>query len=290
MISASEYFDQDRRAIPPEVEAAFYASLKMNNASFKTTRHNRFEDLDDRIAGILAGAFPGPVQVLDVGVSAAVSTLELLDALKRAGVSPEITGTDLYLHGYLVDLGGGLRVLSDQRGWPLQYEFGSRATRPWIRRLDYLTLMAPIRFMAARVLARRVAARIAQGDARPVTLASRGVTEAPEISLVEDDVLVPRTAFRGRFNFIRAANILNLGYFSEDGLKTAIGNLRDYLAGPGSLLLVVRTQERSDRNDATLFELTDGGRLEPRQQFNRGSEIAGLVAQIGPDAPQQGQG
>ncbi|NVK12681.1 MAG: ATP-binding protein [Rhodobacteraceae bacterium] len=284
VISARKYFGLDPRQVSPELEARFYGSLKMRNASFKTTRQNRFLALDAEIARLLAGSLPKHTEMLDVGVSAGVSTVEILAAMQQAGLAPAITATDLYLYGYILDLTEKMTVLTDRRGWPLQYEYRSRIIRPWVRRLDYLTLTAPLRFAAARILAQRAGRRIAQGEGHRVTLASRPALEAEGISLIEDDILISRAAFRGKFHFIRAANILNLGYFREDQLRTAIGNLHSYLKGPGALLLVVRTAERTSRNDATLFELSDSGALFARQTFGRGSEIAGIVTSARPPA------
>ncbi|SDL99443.1 hypothetical protein [Aliiruegeria lutimaris] len=280
MISAREFFDLEAHSITSKLEADFYGSLKMKNASFKTTNLGRFRELDDEIVPLLAEKFSGPLPILDVGVSAGVSTLEMLDSLKFAGLSPTIIATDLYLLGHLVELSERMTVLTDRHGWPLQYEYSGRTIRPWIRRLDYFTLTAPIRIILARILARRCNERIAQGESRPVTLASRIAIEAPEIALFEDDVMALRSDFHRTFKFIRAANILNLNYFSEDRLRLAVRNLRYYLAEPGALLLVVRTNKKTGQNDGTLFELTENGNLVARQTFGAGSEISEIVATI----------
>ena len=67
-------------------------------------------------------------------------------------------------------------------------------------------------------------------------------------------------------------------YFPED-LCRAIGNLQSYLAGPGSLLLIVRTLG-SGEHHGTLFVLDEHRRLRVRQRFGKGSEIEQLALQI----------
>ncbi|WP_126975666.1 ATP-binding protein [Frigidibacter oleivorans] len=277
MIGARTYFDSEADQLTPRAEAEFYGWLKMRNATFKTTCQNRFRELDAEIAALVAAERTGPVEVLDVAVSAGTSTLELKEALTAAGLAPRICATDLFLEGRLFDLAPGLTVLTDRSGWPLQYQLGRRAIRPWVRRLDLLTLTAPLRLAAARMIAPRLGRMVAEGKGRRVTLASRRVADCPDIELIEDDILQPRGAFAGRFDLIRAANILNRNYFPEAQLRGAVRNLAGYLRGPGSLLLVTRTDEATARNDATLFRRTDAGRLAEVRGFGKGSEIRELV-------------
>lgn len=277
MIGAKTYFDSDRSQLSPRVEAEFFGWLKMRNATFKTTCTARFSELDPEIAAILAQHMTGPVEVLDLAVSAGTSTVELTEALTGAGLQPRVTATDLYLEGRLIDLPLGLTVLTDRSGWPLQYQIGNRAIRPWVRRLDVLTLTAPLRLGAARLMARHLARAVQRGEGRRVMLASRAIENCPAIELIEDDILQPRAGFAGRFDLVRAANILNRTYFAEPLLKRAVGNLRSYMKGPGAFLLVTRTDEQTARNDATLFRMTEDGGIEDFQSFGKGSEIKDLV-------------
>jgi len=80
-------------------------------------------------------------------------------------------------------------------------------------------------------------------------LASQDVRGCPAIELIEDDIFQPRAEFVGRFDLVRAANILNRNYFSEALLEGALHNLRSYMKGPGAFLLVTRTDEQTARND-----------------------------------------
>lgn len=275
-LSAAELYA--REDIPePQAERDFYSLLKMRNGTFKTTRVARFDDLNPDVVSHLRTNLPPEPQVLDVAVSAGVSTAELAEALHDGGIAPHITATDLFIDGWLVKAGPGLKVLVDREGWPLRYSFGSTSTRPWTRRLDYLTLAFLPRLAAHKALAGRLCRLARSGTGQPVRLASSRLSEFDNISLVEDDVFARRAGFEGRFDFIRAANILNVNYFSEPDLTTAIDNLRSYLKGPGSALLVTRTLEDRAVNAASLFSVSPGGRLKCVKTFNGGSEIENLV-------------
>lgn len=284
MIGAKTYFDSEPGQLSPRAEAEFYSWLKMRNATFKTTCAARFRELDAEIAEILAQHFAGEVDVLDLAVSAGTSTVELTEALTAAGLQPRVCATDLFLEGRLIDLPLGLTVLTDRGGWPLQYQIGRRVIRPWVRRLDLLTLTAPMRLAAARLLARPLGRAVQRGQGRRVMLASQEVRDCPAIELIEDDILQPRAEFEGRFDLVRAANILNRNYFSEALLEDALRNLRSYMKAPGAFLLVTRTDEQTARNDATLFRLAENGALQEVRSFGSGSEIRDMVLEVPPAA------
>jgi hypothetical protein len=111
---------------------------------------------------------------------------------------------------------------------------------------------------------------------RHVRLVSPRALRHSDVRIVEDDAAVRNPLFQRGFDLIRAANILNTRYFDEGRLRTIASNLRSYLAGPGSWLLVVRTFGLND-NRGTLFELGRDGRLEPVERFGGGSDIEALV-------------
>ena len=97
------------------------------------------------------------------------------------------------------------------------------------------------------------------------------------IRLVENDIFTPTPALVGKFDFIRAANILSRGYFSSDKLALAIANIRSYCRGPGSLLLVLRSSGSS--HDGTLFEMGLEDEFLIRSRFGRGSEVESLIVE-----------
>jgi len=275
--TARQFFLVERQRADPAAESRFFSSLKMRNGTFKLTHPSRFAALDAEIGSKIAERAADLQQVLDVGVSTGLTTIELADFLRAAGASAEVTGTDLFVQAHLMEIAPGLRVLSDGEGWPLQYDVAGRPIRAWVRRLDYVTLMAAPRLLARAALHTRLQRMIAQGRSIPVRMETRGLAER-NIQLVENDIFVPTPRFVGRFDFIRAANILNLNYFPATRIRDAVANIRTYCR-PGALMLIARS--KGSHHDGTLFELGPDGTFAVRARAGRGSEIEALVLEQG---------
>ena len=256
------------------LECEYFSNLKMRNGTFKLTRPSRFAILEAVFGPILRERVKGPCAVLDIGASTGLTTVELADFLRAQGAAPHVIGTDLFIQAHLVDLAPGVHVLSDPDGWPLQYGVAGVGIRAWVRRLDYVTLAVLPRLLARSLLRPRLRRRIAAGASQSVRMESRALSGRP-IRLVENDIFVPEPAFEARFDFIRAANILNLGYFKPDRLRVAIANIRAYCRGPGALLLVVKTG--GSQHDGTLFELGEAGAFTVLARVGKGSEIEALI-------------
>lgn len=273
-LTAKRFFSTESVRSNLSIECAFFSSLKMRNGTFKLTRPSRFAALETML-GPIVRARPGDFhEVLDIGVSTGLTTAELTDFLESQGASAHVVGTDLFIEAHLVDVMPGFRVLADRGGWPLQYDLGGFGLRAWVRRLDYVTLAAWPRLFARTLLQPQLRRRIAEGEGEPVRMESRALA-GRDIELVENDIFVREPRFERQFDLVRAANILNRGYFNEDRLQTAIANIRAYCRGPGALLLVVKSG--AERHDGTLFELRDDGTFEIRARIGGGSEIESLV-------------
>jgi SAM-dependent methyltransferase len=213
-------------------------------------------------------------EVLDIGASIGRTTIELDDLLCSLGASPKVIGTDLFIDAHLVEVAPGVRILTDAQGWPLQYDVAGLALRAWGRRLDYLTLAIVPRLIARALLYPRLSRMIAEARTMPVRMESAGLA-ARNIELVENDIFVPAPSFFGRFDLIRAANILNNSYFPADQLAVAVSNIRSYCRGPGALVLVLRSE--GAKHNGSLFELGTDGKFGLKGRIGSGSEIEGLV-------------
>ncbi|MET3722995.1 hypothetical protein [Sphingomonas trueperi] len=273
MQTASRFLSTDPARVSARSEAAFFGALKTANNTFKSTATGRLATIDQAIIRRLDAAGAQPRRVLDLGISSGVTTLELAQALWRSGRPVAVTGTDRSMTGYLVDLPWGCRALVEPGGHILQYDLRGVPLRPWNRRLDYVTGMALVRRLVDRQLAPRARARLGVRRAcSPVPLVSPRLARAGGVELVEDDIAVANCRFAGRFELIRAANILNRHYFSDAGLEAAVCNVRSYLAGAGSWLAVVRTHGGGDHR-GTLFRMNDAGGLDPVERWGGGSEV-----------------
>jgi SAM-dependent methyltransferase len=272
--TASEYFATRPADIDPVKECEFFSSLKMRNGTFKLTRPSRFAEVEAKLGSVLGPRAHSITQVLDVGASIGSTTVELADYLAELGAAPQVIGTDLFVEAHLVDLAPGIRVLADSEGWPLQYDVARYAVRAWVRRLDFLTLAFIPRLLVRTCLHPLLRARIADGLTIPVRMESRAL-QSRNIRLVENDIFQQTPSFAGKFDFIRAANILNRGYFSPDRLAVAIANIRSYCRGPGTFFLVLRSG--GSGHNGTLFEVGEDGEFLIRSRFGEGSEVESLV-------------
>ena len=277
-ITAKAFFHPARKPTSTDVEDCFFSDLRTRNSTFKRTASDRFHDLDARCLESfeLSGATIG--QVLDIGISSGATTLALYERLLACGHMPAVVGTDIAIDGRLVKAYPGVRVLTDEAGHPLQYDVLGRVVRPWGRRADYATGMLAVRALANAWLGGRAQRLVQQGggDITPVRLISPRVKAASNVQIEKNDIFVDTPAFRHRFDFIRACNILNRGYFDEEALRRAMANIVRYLTGPGAFLLIARSARGC--HVGTLFQVSANGRfLDVVDRFCGGSEVEWLM-------------
>lgn len=277
-IAASRFFSLPPEQITPTLEAAFFSSLKTGNNTFKKTDVRRFEEIDGVVAAELAKAFPEEtLELLDVGISSGTTTMELAEALERAGLDFRITATDRSFAASILNGPLGSRALVEDSGHILQFEIMGRPLRAWDRRLDRFTGRSILNAALRKVIGKSAREQV---GVRPVELVSPRLKEQPGVTIAEDDIFTRTPAFERQFHFVRAANILNLDYFDKDRISTGVGHLRAYLRGPGALLLLVRTDKVTSRNHGTLFRLDEDYRFEVVRRFGDGSEVEDLVLAV----------
>ena len=278
------------------LEEKFFSAMCLNNGVFKKTGNGRLKDIDQALIAELQRLGVAPKTFLDVGVSSGVSTLNWFEALQQVGLRPSMTATDLTMTVYLVRLFSWLHVLVEKRGFPLQYEVCGFALRPRCR-IRYYPLGNGFLTTLWHILYRRVAVRsdllkrleTLQGNLpliddpvikAQIKLVTRRLRNNKDIELLDDDITEPTPPhLRGRFEVLRAANILNQGYFSPHQLSEIVRNLRDRLTGPGAFLIVVRT-EKSGTNHGSILRLGDNSSFEVLTRVGGGSEIEDIVLSI----------
>jgi hypothetical protein len=206
------------------------------------------------------------------------------------GIGYDMVAGDLTINAYLISAGLGLRVLVDDMGHPLQYDIWGRAARRDVNRRGIVRWFFPLswlRFLSAMLrpsLSRRPwptslssPVNVYGFTCMPIQLVSAELTASDKLTLVKDDILND-THYQHTFHVIRAANILNRGYFGESTLSSMLRNLRRRMV-TGGVLVVCRTLH-DDTNHATIFALREDGRFEVLARLNAGSEIEALVLAI----------
>lgn len=279
-ITASKFFSMDPRRLTADVEDRFFTDLKTANNTFKRTASERFADLDECCIRLFAKSGTQLEEVLDIGISSGATTLKLCDRLRTHGHRPNITGTDIALSAYLVPVRPGMRVLADENGHALQYEVLGRGIRAWTRRADYFTGMIAVHALLKAATHRKVRRMLDERDAgiRKIDLLSPRLRGQLTVRVERNDIMTPTPRFTRRFDFIRVANVLNKGYFDEATMGRGFSHILTYLRGPGSWLLVARTNDA--RNAATLFRMREDGSLAVIERWNGGSEVEKIALSV----------
>ncbi|MEY2116018.1 MULTISPECIES: hypothetical protein [Rhodanobacter] len=282
MLSAKAFFETPSERLTPRMEEDFFTSLMTRNKTYKTTFHDRFFDINPYLQEYLLRRAPPALRILDVGVSSGISTVELYDDLSRGGREVEVVGTDILIDALLVKVFPGCHALVDSGGFPLRFDFPLVTMKPWVTRDDYYNGLFILRKFVNTLFTRRVHQILRNPhDVRicevklvtPRALAKAGIT------LHTDDISRYNSGFEGKFDFVRAANVLNSGYFPPAILSTMVANIGCYLNKPDGSLLVVRTHE--DRaSHGTLFRRGNGRHFEVVHRFGSGSEVEEIVSGV----------
>ncbi len=85
------------------------------------------------------------------------------------------------------------------------------------------------------------------------------------------------TEIHEKFTFVRAMNILNLGYFNEDKIRTAVINIKKSMK-ENAVLLVGRTNAKKI-NNASFFR-KQNNKLAHLKDINEGSEIKKIIENL----------
>lgn len=272
-VSAIDFFLGD----PSEAqEREFWSSLRLSNRTFKTTTEKRLGDLNAAAIGYWRETGFAPQSVLDVAASSGVTSIEWLQAMRAAGFAPQMVATDISLNAKIVRLLPFYSVLvrDNAKMEPMQHILFGLPLTPYFNYGIRSSLGAAVTYLLYRPL-RALAAPIT--SEKPVQLVSPKVRAVGGITFVEDDLFDSTSkAGLGAFDVVRAANILNLGYFPEAVLRKALANLKAVLRGPGSFLIVVRSHADGS-NHGGMYRLTAAHHFELVRSVGQGSEIGDLV-------------
>ncbi len=266
-------------------EERFFQSVKLKNGTYKTTYSRRLDDFNRAIQSALPDG-KGPLEVMDVAISSGVSTMEWLQSLEVSGRQVRMVAGDKTIGGFLLEHPLGLSVLSDLDTHVLQYGVLGRsiANPPGGRNL--VKFGGVILFLRGYLSVQRETIQSLLGcydeeqvlpggfRGKRIHIVSPRLLKTPNLELVEDDIL-SNACFPKRFHVLRAANILNRAYFSDDILRRMVRQLRTRIQ-PGGLFAVCRTNAESV-NHGTVFALDDDLKFSVRDRVGEGSEIEALI-------------
>jgi hypothetical protein len=272
-------------------ERAFFHSIRLKNGTFKTTYSHRLDTVNEIVGQVLPEH--RPLDILDVAVSSGLGTLEWMESLDKAGIEYRMTAGDVCVTTFLLSFSRLLNVLVDKTGYPLQFDvLGKAIPYPVGRRRALLfpplfvlaetsRWVLPVLFTAlfkGRALGAEgdSVRRFAVGCRRTRMLSPR-LMEGPSLNVLEEDILAAGP-FTKRFHVLRAANVLNKHYFSDETLIRMAVNLRARLKQQG-ILIVCRTDD-DNVNHGTVFRLNEADRFDVVRRIGDGSEIEQLVLDL----------
>jgi hypothetical protein len=277
----------------PCARESFLSQFILPNKTLKSTSSNRFEDLNEMTFKYIDPAEKNIVH--DIAVSDGMASLELYNGLSTISDDPEYNAVDKpgviafdrmepgaydNLEFYISDkyskfyISNGCITSIYSADYTLMHYYlfnflyADNKISNWF-------FLSKICFFLLKILPARSVA--SPGQMTEITLFNREVIDALNSGKIRElkyDVLDTRTD--RKFTFIRAMNILNRVYFSEEQILQAIDNI-SYSLSDGGILLAGRTSK--DVIHATFYRKTST-KLMILETINNGSDTDDLVNRL----------
>jgi hypothetical protein len=306
-----EEIDQSYTPADEPLLERIYTEILVSGSVYKTTRRDRFVDVDRRLADEIEVRFPSVdrVAIHDVGASNGITSLELFRLLERRR-RIALFASDLFDRLWFVRVRPRpWTVVFSADGAPLQY-VGLHLVLSAERERNVEGRRYPVNFAAKRwldlTLLPTARAILADAETKAATAGVRPAGRGPDefrfdtrrgtaraFPLVHPEVhacarRTPDFTFGrhdifeqapGSHHVVRVMNLLNPNYFGPAKLIEAAAACASSLR-QGGLFVVGRTIDEEDaRNRVTAF-VRAGTRLEPVWDLHEGSEIRSLLAGV----------
>lgn len=287
MPSMASYLDPQRAeagGYDAAWERRFFTRMRTSNGTWKTTASGRLRPMDDLFFAALDRCGVWPRTVMDIGVSAGLTTLDWMREFERRNLDIAMIATDRHMSVYLVRLWPGFSVLLEPSGHVLQAEFMGMRFSLWCSRRDVLTGACLVKKAVSAVVVRRLrklgisfpvrpaAAKNATGRlVGPRLLVAAALRNYRNIQFRDDDIVAENPdELRKSADVIRLANLVQRDYFSESDVTRIAANTRDRCRGDGSLVVVCR--DRDGAIEGSILRLSADGRFVVQARLGPGSE------------------
>lgn len=243
---------------------------------WKWTGRHRLKQMDRLLSEHLADQGYQHLHMLDIGASDGITSLDTVDYLgKKNKISLRVTMLDQVIELFSINTHGATLYFTSSR-------------RPILLRLGKLAVcLEPMQgiegvlfnYLAA-ILARQCTRKLQHVElnaARLISLINPAVLQSRFIEVCECDLFNPRTDWTGKYDVVRASNILNIAYFSEARILEAVGLAHRYLK-EGGILMVSRNliHSQGETEMGALWQ-KQGNRFFCISKLSRLPEVAGLV-------------
>ena len=233
-----------------------FSHIIVSNGLTKTTKSDRFRDLDEVTLGLLKEMNNATFH--DIGVSNGVTSLELYNKIERGSQAVNFFISDKYAKIFYK--GRAVKKFFDADGNLISVNFLFLHLSPHIGKIFFLSRWL-FKFFDKKI-------RVAENNCKEVLLLAPDVykkIQEGKITLLEFDVF--ETKLTRPFNFLRCMNVLMPAYFSTEGIKKGVYNLQQNLSDGGYLLLGRTDSENI--NHATFYRQKDN-ELKGVKNINKG--------------------
>ena len=245
--------------------------LRMGGA-WKRTGSRRLVKTEQALLRHLPPARHSNVNLLDLGASDGITSLELLHAFRATGHGEvSIYATDLNLWLYRFRLGPLIEYRA-ANGEPILVRLGPVGLRLAIHRRE----IGGADLFSAWYLASKSVRDAMRLDTR-IGLVNPLVSSEPYIVVSELNCLQRNDGFLDKFAGARASNVLNLGYFEPDQILSAISHLHAYLCQNGCLVVSRNVDNPAGEVENGSVWLKRIDRFERVEDFGSGSEVKEIV-------------
>lgn len=244
--------------------------IKLANGSYKTTRVDRFGDIDTILIEMLSSK--KSYKIHDIAVSDGITSIELQKRLEHNNINHTLTISDKFSKLYF-NTRNGLSVYYDEDGNILMASFLGIHINERLSWKYFLSKFLGILF--SKTLSNK-RDKESNKDKEILLLnpeTREGITNG-KIEFKYFDVF-EQEASPTKYDIIRCMNILNPIYFNEAEIKRAIKSIAESLNDDG-ILIVGRTEIENNKNLASIFRIKNS-QLVLEKQFNAGAEIENLV-------------
>lgn len=261
-------FVLEEETLAQDIERKIFRLITLPNGTTKSTSSGRLDSLNEFSLPFLK-KIPSAV-IKDIAVSSGICSVEWADQLRKNNCEATITATDLFARANLVIYSPKLAVLTDTFYNPLLIEY-----RNSFYRTSFPT--GSLRHYWGKLASRliKICTPNASKKSKPIMLLSLAFKKSGAIGFIEEDITSKAEKNEmEKYDVIRAANILNKVYFSENKLKEIIENIACQIKKGG--LLIVGKTDSNGVNHAQVYTKTTNG-FASVGKLNNGAEVDSFV-------------
>lgn len=239
----------------------FYKDVYVSEKTSKKTHKNRFNDINKTCLKHFNNL--NEIIIHDIAVSSGISSIEFSDFLKKNRLKFKLNISDKYAEVYVKE-GFITKTFCSENNLLFAYYFVFFAGDK--------NKFFPLTVLLFKLIQNQKL--IDEHDYRLLLFHPRVLKSINknEISYIYYDVF--NTKIYNLYTFVRAMNILNLSYFSEEKIKIAIENILNSLK-EGGILLIGRTL-KNGINNASLYK-KQNNKLILIEDINSGTEVKHII-------------